>query len=200
MSDRTCTVVEDGNQCHRPLKSRGMCQRHYHRWRNHGDPLITKIRPPERGLTADERFWRDTVTSDDPEECWMWSGRVIGDPEYPCFKHEYETVLGHRYACELLNGPQPSGAPVARHLCGINLCVNPNHLVWGTDKENADDQIWHGTFVRGEKSPFSKLTEDQVREIRKSALPHREIAATYGISAPLVSRIKNRKKWGWLPD
>jgi hypothetical protein len=39
----TCAVIE----CSRAAKARGWCNRHYMRWRHHGDPLKTLHRPAE---------------------------------------------------------------------------------------------------------------------------------------------------------
>lgn len=40
MADGTCPVVEDGNVCGKPVKARGWCDKHWKRWKKHGDPLI----------------------------------------------------------------------------------------------------------------------------------------------------------------
>jgi hypothetical protein len=40
MDDRTCTVVEDGERCKKPLRARGYCATHWSRWKRHGDPLV----------------------------------------------------------------------------------------------------------------------------------------------------------------
>lgn len=38
----TCTVAG----CRRPLEARGLCAKHYQRWRVHGDPTVVKPRGP----------------------------------------------------------------------------------------------------------------------------------------------------------
>lgn len=48
---------------------------------------------------------------------------------------------------------------------------------------------------RGENVRNSKLTAQDVREIRVSRDSHRKIAARYGIDQTLVSQIKLRKGW-----
>jgi DNA-binding transcriptional regulator YiaG len=80
------------------------------------------------------------------------------------------------------------------------LCVNPKHLRWATPKENMADQYKHGTRVMGEKHPQSKLSEFDVREIRKAADSESqdEIAARFGVSRATVSDIINRRTWDWL--
>jgi hypothetical protein len=39
--------------------------------------------------------------------------------------------------CELIHGPAPTPEHEASHLCEDEwLCVNPDHLIWETKKEN----------------------------------------------------------------
>jgi len=53
---------------------------------------------------------------------------------------------------------------------------------------------------QGEKQHNSKLTEDDVKAIRKDSRNHYVIAKEYGITQPTVGRIKSRERWGWLKD
>ena len=39
---RTCEVIEDDVRCERKHYGKGMCQKHYYRWKRHGDALIIK--------------------------------------------------------------------------------------------------------------------------------------------------------------
>jgi DNA-binding transcriptional regulator YiaG len=49
--------------------------------------------------------------------------------------------------------------------------------------------------VLGEKHYAAKLTEDQVREIRKSTLSQTKLAKQYNISSSVIQKIKERKSW-----
>lgn len=44
----------------------------------------------------------------------------------------------HRIILWAMHGPPPAGLcrPVAMHLCHNRRCINPQHLVWGEDREN----------------------------------------------------------------
>jgi hypothetical protein len=44
----TCGVAE----CPKAARARGWCNRHYIRWRNHGDPLKTVHRPAEAPIVG----------------------------------------------------------------------------------------------------------------------------------------------------
>jgi hypothetical protein len=50
-----------------------------------------------------------------------------------------------RVMCLLAHGTPPDGREVSRHLCGNGhlSCVNPMHLAWGSDYDNACDAKVH---------------------------------------------------------
>lgn len=150
-----------------------------------------------------ERFW-EHVEKGQPDECWLWVGSTNN-----C---GYGTIglggarrmgLAHRVSWELHHGPIPSGMKVL-HRCDRPRCVNPAHLVTGTQRENIDDCLRKGRWTdsRGEKHPNAKLTSEIVRQIRELApvAPHKEIAARFGVSRDYVSRIARRKAWPHLPS
>jgi hypothetical protein len=97
--------------------------------------------------------------------------------------------LAHRAAWDEANGPIPAGLFVCHH-CDNRACINPDHLFLGTNADNMQDmrakgRSSNGIRPRGEGCTHSKLTEDQVREIRDRAAggePQRSIASDYGIS------------------
>jgi hypothetical protein len=55
-----------------------------------------------------------------------------------------------RVMCRFANGSPPGPESVARHLCGNGhlSCVNPLHLVWGSQEENARDRELHRGWPR----------------------------------------------------
>ena len=60
----------------------------------------------------------------------------------------------------------------------------------------------HGTRLFGSKATRSKLTEDDVREIRRlgRTVPTKELKKRYGVTSTTINNIRTRKVWGWLPD
>lgn len=104
--------------------------------------------------------------------------------------------------CEAVHGPRPSIKHDAAHSCGNGHlgCVNPQHLRWATRKENMKDTIEHGTTNRGERQGHSKLTEEQVKHIRRlrNVMKGRDVAKKFGIDPSTVCQIQKRDRWEWL--
>lgn len=122
MADRTCSIED----CGRPVFARGWCNRHYNRWRSHGDPLTTLRRPPVERPRIDPavRFWPKVEKT---ETCWLWTGALFITSGYGQFSHESRSVLAHRWAYEDAYGPIPDDLQID-HLCRVRHCVNPAHL------------------------------------------------------------------------
>jgi hypothetical protein len=95
----------------------------------------------------------------------------------------------HRLSYRLLVGPIPGGYLVL-HRCGNASCVNPLHLYLGDSLQNARDRDMHGMAYRGKGLPQTKLSDDQVREIRGSAKSCIELAKQYGITRSYVWCVK----------
>lgn len=139
-------------------------------------------------------FWlRVRVLS--PNECWPWIGwiQVTGYGKFSVSKQK--TVLPHRFVYELVNGPIPKGLLVCHH-CDNRRCCNPSHLFLGTHKDNSQDAVKKGRIPKGELRWNSKLTDDQVLEIRKRYRPYRgvsKLAGEFGIDPKHLWAIANGK-------
>lgn len=72
---------------------------------------------------------------------------------YGKLRYQSKYWLAHRFICAMVHGEPPDGA-LALHSCGRGEhgCVNPNHLRWGTAKENTGDALSGGTFPVGERA------------------------------------------------
>jgi hypothetical protein len=108
----------------------------------------------------------------------------------------------HHAVCLAFHG-QPLPGQEARHLDGKRLNNTPLNLAWGTATENQADKIAHGTTNRGERCGAAKLTENDVREVRRLLAAgeiQRVIADRFGVHQMTISRIKRRKLWFCVPD
>lgn len=106
----------------------------------------------------------------------------------------------HRVSWVLSRGkPIPAGRKVL-HRCDVMRCVEPRHLFLGSQADNVRDMVRKGrnSDNRGSKNPAVKLSERQVREIFFAEGNQRLLAEAYGVSLPLVEKIKSGKAWPHL--
>lgn len=150
--------------------------------------------------------------------CWLWTG-TRDSKGYGVLKVYPKRMLkAHRIAWELFNGPIPAGTgyhgTVVMHMCDNPGCVNPAHLQIGTTGDNNADRKRKGRSMprRGEQSALSRLSADQVRQLRQeyALLPlsstgrrKREgavpaLAERYGITDSYVRELAQGKKWRHL--
>lgn len=95
-------------------------------------------------------------------------------------------------------GPYPSKDHEIAHDDG-NRCNNfLSNLRYKTYQEQYQDRVRHGRAQRGEGHYNSKLTEQDVREIRKSKDTHRTLANRYGVTRGAIIQVKNGYSWKWL--
>lgn len=74
--------------------------------------------------------------------CLIWTGGSRSG--YGLISFHGKKLSTHQAAYLAEHGCIPQGQLV-RHTCRQPLCVNPAHLVLGTDESNAQDAIDHGT-------------------------------------------------------
>jgi hypothetical protein len=91
-------------------------------------------------------------------------------------------------------GPR-ADAEVCRHLDGNPANNRPENLAWGTHLQNNLDKNKHGTMLRGESHPNSKITDDDVRAIRSSHETISALSRRIGVSMSSVQSIRARKAW-----
>ncbi len=129
--------------------------------------------------------------------CWEWTGRIALHG-YGVLTRNAKSLLAHRVSWEVHNGPVPEGAWVL-HRCDNRSCVNPDHLFLGTGAENVSDMMSKGRHAYGERNAQSKLTEEQVREIRDlhaaGGITHDRLAARYGVARSRISCVIRGESW-----
>ena len=104
----------------------------------------------------------------------------------------------HRLAYYLTTGQKPQ---CVCHSCDNRLCCNPSHLFAGTNADNSKDMVLKGRAAKpkGSKHPMSKLTTQQVVNIRRLVqvgFNKKEIALAYGLSSDYVRQLAKRDRWG----
>lgn len=88
------------------------------------------------------------------------------------------------------------------HSCDVRSCRNVEHLFLGTNADNIADMVAKGRQARqrGEANGSAKLAEADILEIRAipADVPHRVVAAMYGVSLPLISFIRRGERWKYI--
>ena len=132
--------------------------------------------------------------------CWEWQGCKTKDG-YGVIKIKGRTKRVHRIAYRIFNGDFDPSLCIC-HKCDNPSCCNPNHLFVGTQKDNIRDMVAKGRSNKGEKNPLSKLTKEDIFDIRRlyriGNLTQQEIADKFGVNQQTISKIVNRKNWKHL--
>lgn len=171
--------------------ARGLCDKHYARWRKHGE---TFERGYIRSTNGDgERFLRAHVEWSD-DSCLLFP---FGRSVYGYGICSVGGIKGpaSRHMCRFAHGEPPFEDAHAAHACGNRACVNPKHLRWATAEENAADKLTHGTLLRGEQSPTGRLSQEQAIAIYNDSRPVSEIAAEHSCTTGHVWTIKRGITW-----
>lgn len=143
--------------------------------------------------TPIERFESRFVKGDG---CWNWTAQK-GSGGYGLFCFEGRQQGAHRVSYQLYVGEIPEGMHVC-HRCDNQSCVNPSHLFVGTASDNAHDRDNKKRCPFGEKHYRAKLTENQVKSIRKmwsSGSRNIDIAREFGVDKRNISNIVYRRTW-----
>lgn len=155
---------------------------------------MTRIgRPPN---TVDSVWLR--VEKRGPDDCWPWRG-VTSNAGYGLICIQRRTQGAHRAAYESAMGEAPGDLFVC-HSCDNKVCCNPAHLFLGTNADNQRDASAKGLLAHGSRHHGAKLTEDDVREIRRrreKGESQYSLARAFGIGRPQIAAITNRPHENW---
>lgn len=178
-----------------------LCEKHYTRFLRHGDPEFThrvwthpRNNPPR--VPVEERFFALTERR---AGCLEWTG-TKNAKGYGKFGIDGQMVYAHRIVWELHMGPIPVGLQVM-HWCDNPPCVWLPHLSLGTAKENIQQARDRGrrASTRGEDHAQSRLTWDQVDEIRRlwktNVATQAELSRRFAIHNSAICRIVHEESW-----
>lgn len=154
--------------------------------RDMGRPAYT-----EHQLLSSLKLRLNAKTTRSDTGCWLWTGAR--------FKSGYGAIgLGckrvittHRAAWWLHTQQEPVG--VVMHSCDIRHCINPAHLLLGTQKKNLQDMIRRGRGRGQIVAALTKPQRDDIRLRRGAGERGSDLAKEYGITQQQVcSYYKNR--------
>ncbi len=175
----TCTV------CTEPAYINNLCLPHSSRYQTHGHPLAGGT---AKGESA--QWLKHQLTHADRTRCWNWP-YAKGSSGHGQIKINKRTRPAHQIAMIWDNRPCPPDKYQGNHKCDNPRCVNPDHIYWGTKRDNERDMVHAGTHTRGSRNALAKLTPQQADEARASTEPHSVIARRFNVSAAAISRIRN---------
>ena len=117
-----------------------------------------------------------------------------------CVAGKTKDEFAHKLvALAFIGAPPFEGAQIA-HWDADKLNNHPSNLRWATVRENARDKVRHGVTADqfGERHSQNKLTEDQVREIRRTPYYRGfdvDYAAKFGVQPQAIGKIRRRERW-----
>lgn len=154
--------------------------------------------PQERIERMRQRFESFAIKGDG---CWGWKGYFNKDGYTMINSGSTGSAFGERYGHRiswiLHKGEIPKGKVICHH-CDNPQCTNPEHLFIGTTQDNHDDMKAKGRGNIGERHGNSKLTTENVIEIRKmlkQKIIQREIARKFNVDFMVISDIKHNRIW-----
>jgi hypothetical protein len=178
-----------------------------------GAIIMAKAKPLPTITAIDAtRFWLH-VKRGEPNECWNW--QLSHNYGYGQFQVSGRSVRAHRVAYYLGYGVDP-GKYLVCHECDNPSCCNPKHLFLGTEADNSADcsrkgrhhpqtGAFHGSkthperWPRGERVGGSKLTAEQVRDIRAlyaaGGVTQQMLGDRFGVKRETIGYIIRGDNW-----
>lgn len=137
-------------------------------------------------------------------DCTLWGGSLDKDG-YGTQYVKGVVVKAHRYAyCIAHNITLESiKSKVVLHTCDTPSCVEPNHLVLGSQLDNIADRHAKGRChkPKGELHPNHDLTVEDVRYIRQVYVPKHllygctALAQKFHVQKAAISKVIHRRTW-----
>lgn len=136
--------------------------------------------------------------------CWEWD-RPAASNGYAQICVRNKTCMPHIESFKIHKGPVPRGM-VVMHTCDNRLCINPEHLVLGTQSLNVADKVAKGRQAKGSGHGVAKLTEEAAAYILEQYAAARVtgqtvpgtvpgLAKRFGVSEFAIRRITRGDGW-----
>ena len=149
------------------------------------------------------RFWSKADVGSN-SACWPWRGARNGNGygNFRMAEFGRMTFSAHRVAYLICSGEWPPDGLLIRHKCDNPICVNPHHLECGTVADNMRDMVERDRHSKrdqsGERNGAARLKAVDVAAIREligSGQTNTAIAARYGVTHSMISRIRRGRSW-----
>ena len=124
-------------------------------------------------------------------DCWENKNKPNNGNKYTYSGFFGVNIGSHVWSAMIRDKRKKVGEELVRHLCRNKICCNPDHVLFGTRRNNAIDGL-------KEENEVTKLNEQKVREIRKSSKNMEELVHEYGVSRRVIQDVLNNKSWTWV--
>lgn len=181
--------------CNASLENLGLSPAHLARAMYCSKPCAMKARRPPLLETLLNNSVRDQDSG-----CWNWDG-YRDRKGYGRMTETGGEVLSHRISWAFHNKrPVPEGMHVL-HKCDNPRCINPEHLMIGTNLDNHYDKMAKGRQrgATGELNCKAKLTEADILAILKDTRSHAAIGREYGVTYTTIASIRSGRTWKHVP-
>jgi hypothetical protein len=132
----------------------------------------------------------------DGNGCWVCL-KAYSSNGYPYMRRNGKQQTVARWAYENKFGPIEKGQ-VLRHKCDNKGCINPDHMMLGSTKDNVRDAHERGLAPKGATHGMSKILVDDVRAMQllnQNGFTSSWIARLFRLNKSTVARILNGKHW-----
>lgn len=139
------------------------------------------------------RFWQLVTKS---AGCWEWCGPVNKEGRGLFCYGDSQSRVATRVMFRLVRGYLDSSLGVL-HTCDNPNCVNPDHLIQGTQLDNMQQmrERNRAADISGAKNPRAILTADDVKYIRQSNRRNVDLSRFFGVNYRTISAIRHNKIW-----
>ena len=193
-------MICQARECERTdIRARGLCGKHYMRFRRRGDPntMLKRYRPQGFVWTLDGLMaaTKERLVRLDLGPCREWQETKDGKG-YGQATHLGVRRPAHRVAFILAGGVVADDQEIC-HRCDNPACIEPAHLFAGTRQDNMID-------MSKKSRSSSPLTEQQAmliiwyRLVIKLSYP--KIGRLFGVSKTTARNVVSGKTWGHLRD
>lgn len=151
-----------------------------------------------------QQYIKNRVIIDTVTDCWKWVlytnsfGHGQCSNSWPHKKYKKDRI--HQLSWVAYHGVHHKDLLVL-HRCTTKSCCNPAHLYLGTHKDNRRDAFKDGTARipdnRGSNCGTSKLTEDEVLQIRELGKYYDQpsLSSMFGVCRQHIGQILLRNVW-----
>ena len=146
-------------------------------------------------IDSKQKFWLKTDKQSD-DACWTFLGATDKDGYGQFWDGDIQLMTrAHQFSAKIHLGDCPKGMCVC-HTCDNPSCVNPNHLFYGSALDNQKDKMKKNRQAKGESQGHSKLTNNQIEQIRARANEnYKVLCKEFNLVPSTIYRIWHNQSW-----